>query len=283
MRLIIALALLLPSISVAQPKRIVSTTPSITEMLFALGLGDRVVGVTTYCRYPEEAKRLPKVGTYIQPNLEVILSLKPDLVIIQENPVRLREKMERLRLRVMELEHKSVEDIYESIDRIGKQAHVEASAQALNERIRADLEEVRNRASKLPRRRMMFIVGRTPQALEGLIAVGRASYLNVLMDIAGGDNVLRDATSAYPKISLETVLSRDPEVIVDMGEMAETVGVTEEDKRSVVELWGRYPAISAVAERRVYAVASDIFVVPGPRMVNAAREFARMVHPEAGF
>ena len=199
MRLILALAFLLPSLALAQPERIVSTTPSITEMLFALGLGDRVVGVTTFCRYPEEAKQLPKVGTYIQPNLEVILSLKPDLVIIQENPVRLKEKLERLRLRVIELEHKSVEDVYESIDRIGRQAGVEARARALNERIRSDLKEVRSRASKLPRRRMMFIVGRTPQALEGLIAVGRASYLNVLMDVAGGENVLPGCNFGLPE------------------------------------------------------------------------------------
>ena len=283
MRLIVALALLLPAAVMAQPGRIVSTTPSITEMLFALGLGDRVVGVTTFCRYPEQAKKLPKVGTYIQPNLEVILSLKPDLVIIQENPVRLREKLEQMRLRVMELEHKSVEDIYESIDHIGKVVGVEGRAGGLNDRIRADLDEVRARSGRLPRRRMLFIVGRTPAVLEGLIAVGRASYLNVLMEIAGGENVLRDAASAYPKISLETVLARDPEVIVDMGEMADTVGVTEEDKQRVVELWNQYPAINAVREGRVHAVASDIFVVPGPRMVEAAREFARMMHPEAGF
>ncbi|MCP5119128.1 MAG: ABC transporter substrate-binding protein, partial [bacterium] len=125
--------------------------------------------------------------------------------------------------------------------------------------------------------------GRTPQALEALMAVGRASYLNVLMEIAGGENVLRDAASAYPRISLETVLSEDPEVIVDMGEMANTVGVSDQDKRRVVELWQRYPAIAAVRDKRVYAVASDIFVVPGPRMVDAAIAFARMMHPEAGF
>ncbi len=283
MRLILALALLLPAIAGAQPRRIVSTTPSITEMLFALGLGDRVVGVTTFCRYPDEAKRLPKVGTYIQPNMEVILSLKPDLVIIQENPVRLREKLEGLRLRVMELEHKSVEDVYASIDRIGQVAGLETRAQTLNTRIQEDMEQIREQAGKQPKRRMLFIVGRTPQALEGLIAVGRASYLNALMEIAGGENILRDAGSAYPKISLETVLARDPEVIVDMGEMAETVGVTEEDKRRVVELWKRFPAITAVRKNRVHAVASDIFVVPGPRMVDAARAFARMIHQEAGF
>jgi iron complex transport system substrate-binding protein len=129
---------------------------------------------------------------------------------------------------------------------------------------------------------MLFLVGRSPNALEGLIAAGRASYLNELITVAGGVNIFRDAPTAYPKVSLEEILARDPEVIVDMGEMARTAGVTEADKQRVLRLWDRYPSLTAVRTRHVFAVAADIFVVPGPRMVEAAREFARMLHPEAG-
>ena len=266
----------------APPQRIVSTAPSITEILFALGLGDRVAGATTFCNYPEQAKRLPKIGTYIQPNLEVIVSLRPDLVIIENNPIRLREKLERLGLRVMELEHKSVSDIHGSIERIGQAAGVAARAEAVNLLIRTQLEEIRRRTAHLPKTRMLFLVGRTPNALEGLIAVGSASYLNELIAIAGGENIFRGAVTAYPKVSLEEILARNPDVIVDMGEMARTAGVTDADKRRVVELWNRYPSIAAVRHARVFAVAADIYVVPGPRMVEAAREFGRMLHPEAG-
>lgn len=265
-----------------QPRRIVSTTPSITEMLFALGLGDRVVGVTTFCHYPDEARRIAKIGTYIQPNFEVILSLRPELVIIQENPIRLAEKLESLNLKVLELEHKSVGDIYESLEIMAEAAGVAERATALNESIRGTLDEIRRRVSALPKRRIMFIVGRTPNAVEGLIAIGKASYLNELMSIAGGENIFRDAVAPYPKVSLEEVLARNPEVIVDMGEMARTAGVTVEQKRAVVTLWSRYPSLAAVKRGHVFAVASDIYVVPGPRMVDAAREFARMLHPEAG-
>jgi len=129
---------------------------------------------------------------------------------------------------------------------------------------------------------MLFLVWRSPNALEGLIAAGRASYLNELITVAGGVNIFRDAPTAYPKVSLEEILARDPEVIVDMGEMARTAGVTEADKQRVLRLWDRYPSLTAVRTRHVFAVAADIFVVPGPRMVEAAREFARMLHPEAG-
>ncbi len=280
------LALLRLSMAVAgaagPPARIVSTAPSITETLFALGLGNRVAGVTTFCNYPEQARRLPKIGTYIQPNLEVIVSLRPDLVVVEANPIRLREKLEALGLRVLELHFTTVADIHRSIERLGQAAGVAERAEALNRSIRIQLEEIRRRTAPLPRRRMLFLVGRSPNALEGLIAAGSASYLNELITIAGGANIFRDAPTAYPKVSLEEILARDPEVIVDMGEMARTTGVTEADKQRVVRLWDRYPSLTAVRTRRVFAVAADIYVVPGPRMVEAARHFARMLHPEAG-
>jgi ABC-type Fe3+-hydroxamate transport system substrate-binding protein len=128
----------------------------------------------------------------------------------------------------------------------------------------------------------MFVVGRAPGRLEDIIVVGQASYLNELMRTAGGQNVFADAIAPYPKVGAEDILARNPEVIVDMGDMANTVGVTTEHKRSVVELWNRYSAVAAVRNHQVFAVAADIFVVPGPRLVDAARAFARMLHPEAG-
>jgi iron complex transport system substrate-binding protein len=129
----------------------------------------------------------------------------------------------------------------------------------------------------------MFVVGRTPGALEGIVAVGRSSYLNEVIEAAGGENIFRDSVAAYPKVPLEEILARDPEVIVDMGEMAQTGDVTEARKQSVVALWQRYGMLQAVKRARVFAVASDIFVVPGPRVIEAVRAFARMLHPEAGF
>jgi ABC-type Fe3+-hydroxamate transport system substrate-binding protein len=113
--------------------------------------------------------------------------------------------------------------------------------------------------------------------------VGRAPYLNELIEAAGGSNVFRDAQAPYPNVALEEVLARNPEAIIDMGDMTATVGVSEEHKRQVVTLWGRYPVLQAVREHRVFAVASDFFVVPGPRIVEAAAAFAHMLHPEVGF
>ena len=277
--------LLLAPLSVlsAQPRRIVSTAPSVTEMLYALELGDRVVGVTTFCRYPPDAAQKAKVGTYLRPDLEAVAALRPDLVVAERSPLHASGWPQALRLNVLEVEHNTIAGIYESIERIGDATGVQDRARALAVSIRRELDQIRRRTGMLPRRRILFIVGRTPGKLEDLIAAGKSSYLEEVMGIAGAQNIFRDSLAAYPKVSIEGVLAGDPEVIIDMGDMAETVGVTEEQKRTVVRLWDRYPMLTAVKQRRVFAVASDIFVVPGPRVVEAARKLARMLHPEAEF
>lgn len=267
----------------APPARIVSTAPSITETLYALGLGPRVVAVTAYCRYPPEAARKPKIGNFLNPNLEVILGLRPDLVIIHRNPTGLAGRLQNMGLKTLEVDQQTMADVFTSMHAIGAAAGVPEAARAVEKAIRAQLEEVRRKTAKLPRPRTMFLAGRTPGAIEGMVAAGGGSYHHELIEIAGGKNIFESVTGAYPRVSLEEVLSRDPEVIIDMGEMSDPAGVTEERKRAVVALWRKYPVLSAVRNGRVYAVASDIFVVPGPRMVEAARAFAAMIHPEAGF
>ncbi len=261
--------------------RIVSTAPSVTEILFALGLGDRVVGVSTFCHYPPEAAKLPKIGTFLNPAVEPILALKPDLVIIIKNPTPLAERLGNLKVRVLEVNPVSIADIEVSVRKIGDAAGVPERAEALVRDMQAATEEIRRRVAGRPKRRIAFLVGRSPGELQGMVAAGAGSYLTELMELAGGTNVFGDAPSPYPKVSLEEMLARNPDVIVDMGEMADTAGVTEERKRAVVELWRRYPALSAARAGKVFAVADDIYVVPGPRVVDAARALARFLHPEA--
>jgi iron complex transport system substrate-binding protein len=269
-------------LAAAPPRRIISTSPSVTEMLYALGLGDRVVGVTTFCHYPPEAMKKTKIGNYLNPSLETIVGLRPDLVIAENTGVRRSERLSSLNLRILDIDDANLAGIYDSLRKIGAAAGVPDRAEALCSRMRASLDEIRRKVERYPKRRMIFIVGRTPGRIQDLIAAGRGSHLNELMEIAGGRNVFRDSPAMYAKIGLEDLIARNPEVIVDMGEMSQTIGVTEAAKRSVAALWSRHPTLAAVRDRRVFAVASDIFVVPGPRVVDAAREFARMLHPEAG-
>jgi iron complex transport system substrate-binding protein len=234
-----------------------------------------------YCHYPPEAAKKPKIGGYTQPDLETIAALRPDLVIIQKNPIRLAERLQSLKLNVLEVSHDSIAEIGRTIALIGQAAGVPERAESLNASIRAQLDEVRKRAARFPPRKTFFVIGRTPGTIQNLVTLSAGSYLDEIIRIAGGINVFADARTSYPKVTLEEVLARAPEVIIDMGDMAQTVGVTEEHKRSVVKLWSRHPSLPAVKQGRVYAVASDVFVVPGPRVVEAAREFARLIHPEA--
>ena len=275
----IAVFLCATALGSAQPRRIVSTAPSITELLYALGLGDRVVGVTRFCRYPPEAQLKPKVGDYTAPNLEAIAALKPDLVIVQTNPVKLQQRLEALHLRVLEINQDSIAAIHRSIDEVAGVTGTQAAGAKLRASIDEGLSKTRARTSGAPRVKMMFVVGRSPNRLDGLVVAGRASYLNEVIEIAGGTNVFRDAMAAYPEVSLEEVMARNPEAIIDMGDMSDTVGVTETHKREVIALWSRAPNLAAVKTHRVFAVASDMFVVPGPRVIDAAKAFAEMLHP----
>lgn len=264
----------------SSPQRIVSTAPSITEMLYALGLGDRVAGVTRFCRYPPEAQKKPKIGDYVNPNLEAIAALKPDLVIVQTNPVRLAERLRTLRLKVLEIDQHDIAALYESIHLVGDATGSSARAAQLIASIRGGLESVHERAGHFEATPMMLVIGRTPGRLDGLIVAGATSYLNEVIETAGGENVFRDARAAYPQVSLEEVLARNPRVIVDMGDMGDNVAITPEQRRETIALWQRLPSLAAVRDHRIFPISMDGFLVPGPRVVDAARALLAMLHPE---
>lgn len=264
----------------AAPRRIVSTSPSLTETLFALGLGDRIVGVTTFCRYPAEAQSKPKIGTFIQPDPERILAQRPDLVLTVKNPVQLTERLRKLGLHTEEVKQDSVADILHGIDEIGVWAGVPDRALALHAKLQSGMDEVKRRAASRPRVSVLFVVDRTPGSLQGMFGSGVGSYLDELLTLAGGHNVLSGVPGLYPRLSLELILARDPEAIIDMGDYSHGRAVTTASSAQKLALWSRYSSLRAVRNHRVYDVADDHFVVQGPRMVEAAREFLKMLHPE---
>lgn len=284
MRLIFMFATLLACGASAQTAgRIVSTAPSFTEALFALGAGHRVVAVSQHCHFPAETAKLPRVGSYLSPNVEAIAKLRPDLVVVHAEQKQALAQMERIGLRTLAVRNTSLEDALQSIRTIGAAIGLAEAGVTLQNKLRAQLREIEESAAKQTKRRtLLFVVGRTPGRLDGMIAVGKGSFLNEVIRIAGGRNVLDAAPVVYPRISVEGVLRLDPDVVVDMGDMAVTTGVSEDHKRAVVRLWEAQPGVRAATERRVFAVAADIFVVPGPRVVEAAREFSRMLYGGGG-
>jgi iron complex transport system substrate-binding protein len=270
----LAIFLITTATALLAQNRIVSTSPAITETLFALGLGERVVGVSEYCHYPPEVASRTKVGSYLRPNVETIVRLKPDLVIVERLPNNAMEQLKTAGMRVNQVLLGNVQDNLRMMEAIAVAANSQDRGKALTAKVRTALDRVRTEGATHKRKTCLFIVGRTPGQLEGMVAVGKGSYLNELITLAGGRNMLAESAAAYPKISLETVVRLQPDVIIDMGDMAQTEGVTEQHKRSVEQLWKARADIRS----RVHAVASDIFVVPGPRMVDAARAFEQLLH-----
>src|SRR5262249_4860856 len=261
--------------ALSPPHRIVSVAPSITEILFALGAGDQGVGVTTYCNYPEAAKAKPKIGGYTTPSLETILALRPDQVIMMKNRPDVAQKLRQAGIDVTELQPENLAGIYESIRTIAGKIGVPARGRSLIESIEGQLHEIAARKGDGPKPRVLFIVGRTPGAVSDLIAVGRGSYISELLALAGADNVFGDAAVPYPKVNMEEVIRRNPDVIIDMGhnEM-----VTENQKQAVRQLWKKYSFLRAVQRDAVFPISADYFVTPGPRVGLAVRGIRRMVN-----
>lgn len=253
--------------------------PGLTEILFALELNQRIAGVSEYCRYPEAARAKPKIGSFLQPNLEAIAALKPDIVYIIKNPIRLKAKLEALKLRVEELDLETLPGILSAIDSIGQ--HTGKAGQAA--RLRRDLEMRLERVKARVRRRQSsaFLVGRTPQRLEGMIAVGPGSYIGELMKAAGGDNIFADSPAMYPRISIEQLLARQPAVLFEMGDAVHAGQPDSKYREDVLSVWAKIPGLAAVKKGRVYPLNEDLFVVPGPRFAEAAERLYALLN-EAG-
>jgi len=256
------------------PHRIVSVAPSITETLFALGAGDEIVGVTTYDKYPEAAKTKPKIGGYRTPDLEGILVKRPDLVFMMKSRPDIAQKLRSAGIDVVESQPENLAGIYDEIQTIAAKIGVPERGRAMVQSIDKDIHAAPARAPTGKKPTVLFIVGRTPGTISGLIAVGRGSYLNELIDFAGGSNIFADAAVSYPHVGLEDIIHRDPDVIIDMGhdEM-----VAESQRQAVKQLWQKYDFLKAVKKSAVFPVSADYFVTPGPRVGLAVRDIRRMI------
>lgn len=251
------------------PTRIVSTFPSITETLFALGAGDRVVGVSDYCRYPPAVLSLPKVGSYIKPDAEKIALLRPDLVIIEKSTAGLSDRLSALGIRHVGVIVGSLADIYSMIRDIGSAVGLAANGDKLNQNIRTHLDGLRAEASAAPRPNVLIVLGRTPGLLTNLIAVGDSAYLGELLRIAGGNNAVAGASIPYPHISLETVVRANPDVILDasmMGTSDSNFGGLEQRLR---QPWLEHHELRAVQNGAIFGLTSEVLVTPGPRVADA--------------
>jgi iron complex transport system substrate-binding protein len=253
------------------PTRIVSLAPSVTEILFAIGLDQEIVGVTPFCDYPPQAQGKPKVG-YVQPNLEALVALRPDLVLAPREFLRadILSKLEQLKISIFVLDAKTLDDIPSHIQTIGRMVERGPAADRLATDLRRQVAEIKRRVSDLPRPRLLYVLHSQP-----LITVGPGSFIHQLIDLAGATNVAGRAKVPYPRLNMEEVLKEDPEVLVFPQGKTEGVPQSEQD------LWRRWSAMTAVKQGRLHQVPSDLLNRPGPRIVQGLEALARVVHPEA--
>jgi len=253
------------------PSRIASLAPSVTEILFAIGVSDRIVGVTQFCDYPPEAQAKPKIGAS-QSNIESLLALNPDLVIAPQAFIRpdVLDKLDHLKITVYILEAKTIEDILAHIQTLGRMLERSVAADELAASMRRRITDVKTRTRALTRPRLLYVLNSDP-----LVTVGPGSFIHQLIELAGGTNVGAATQTPYPHLSLEEAIRQDPEIIVF------PVGTTEGIPETEQQRWQRWSTMSAVKQGRFYRISSVLLDRPGPRIVEGLEALARGIHPEA--
>ncbi|HEX8560244.1 MAG TPA: ABC transporter substrate-binding protein [Pyrinomonadaceae bacterium] len=262
----------------ATPQRIISFSPSSTEVLYGIGAFDRVVAVSQYDEFPPEVARLPRVGGWSNTNMEQVASLRPDLIIITEAHVPfVKDKLETMGVRTVVVGGVSFADVYDGMEKIGAATGREAEARRLIEETRARLEEVRARTRGLPRPRVLCIADRLPGTLRGLYAATGGSFIVELIEAAGGESIAPPAEKGFGQISKEAVVELDPEVIIDMAQSSNDAKLAEDPR----EVWGELSQVRAVREGRVYSLRDTSLIHPSQFVADSARKFAELLHPEA--
>lgn len=264
------------TLSPASVRRIASLAPSTTETLFALGLGDRIVGVCEYCKYPPEALTKPKLGGYYTPNYEALLEARPDLVVILPEHDAIRERILDLGVEVLDVDHRSVKGILDSITVIGEACGVPEQAASLLADLEGRVEKVKSRMQGRPRPRVLVSIGRAMNegGARRITTCGRGGYYDDLIEMAGGVNAY-EGTIPFPALSPEGVLALDPDVIVEMmPDLVEKGG----SRQSILRDWATLPGLEHL---RVRLIAKPYAVVPGPRFILLLEDLAEAIHPEA--
>ncbi len=274
------LQIVLPAHGGLVPERIVSLSPNVTEIVFALGAGDRLVAVSRYCDYPREVSRLPRAGGFVDPDYEAIVTLQPDLVIMLDSHDAVAIELKKLGIATLKVPHRSVADVHRAIRMIGDVCGASARADSLISRLKHRTRIVSRAVSGLPRPRVLLSIGRSTSSgqIGAVYVAGRDGFFDRLIELAGGRNVCREARVAFPRVSPEGVMRLNPDVIVDL------VNIQGEKNLSENELSGQWQAldgVSAVQNGRVHILTDTRPLRPGPRYVEFLCQLAKRLHPQA--
>jgi iron complex transport system substrate-binding protein len=252
------------------PKRIVSLAPNITEILFSLGLDEEIAGVSVQSNFPEKARTKVRVGSYIRLDFEKIASLNPNLIIATGagNTRDMVDRLEKLGIPTYVIYPKNFRDILRSITHIGQVVNREKEARAIIEGMRKRCERVMDLTKGLPRPKIFIQIGDVP-----IVTAGKGSFADDLIRIAGGENIAGKEKEVYPRLGMEEILKRSPEVIV-ISSMNPTG-----DYQKILQEWTRWKTIPAVKNGRIHLIDSDLLDRPSPRIIEGLEELASVLHP----
>jgi len=260
----------------APPKRIVSIAPSATEILYGVGAFDRVVAVSEFDTYPPAVKLLPRVGGWHTPNLERLAALRPDLIVMTEAQAAfVLDQLRQMGIPALVTKSQSVEDAFNAITAIGQATGKEREAAQLSAATRSALDRVRARARNLPHPTVLCVVDRTPGTLRDLYATARGSFLTELLETAGSKVIAAPDRAGYGKISKETVVAMNPDIILDMAH-----GSQSKSDAELKAAWRELPEIRAVRSGRVYEVKDEFVPHASQFIARTVVLFARLLHPE---
>ena len=262
----------------SRPSRIVSLVPAVTEMIYAMGDGARVAAVSNYDRFPAEASRLPKVGGLLDPSVERILAIKPDLVIVYATQKELIERLDRAGIPYFTYQHRALPDIMTTIRALGARIGSAARADAVASEMDRSLADIRARTLALAHPATLLVFERDPLSLRNVYASGGYGFLHDMLEIAGGRNVFADVKQQAVQASTEMLITSKPDVII---ELLYGDSLKNADLANTLRAWDAIASVPAVRTHHIFALTGDEFVVPGPRVVDATRKLARALHPEA--
>ncbi len=258
------------------PQRIICGSPAVAEIVFALDCGERVAGVSDYTTYPSEALDVAKIGGWMNPSRERLLRLKPDLIITQGQHPALAAFANEYDIRFHSVNLDDLDNILKSMAEIAEKLGAAERGAELVSSMTGAIAGLSERIEPVETVSVMLVMGRTPGNLGGIATVGPRTFIDELITLAGGSNIFQDATGPYPQISKESLLTRAPEVIIEV----HSPGLPAAARRMLLDDWHTFDTVPAVANKRIYLIEEQLLLIPGPRVVEAAEHLARLIHPD---
>lgn len=271
----VACALVLVLTAQTPPSRIISVVPAVTEMLYAVGAGRQVVAVSSFDRHPPEIERLSRVGGLLDPDVERILALRPDLVIVYATQTDFREQLERAAVPTFLYTHSGLGSIATTMLALGARTGHTQEAQRAAESLESGIAAIRSRLDGRARPRTLLVFGRDPGTLRNIDASGGRGFLHDMLEVAGGTNVFANIGRESVRATSEQILVAAPEVILEIraGD-APSAAMLRQD----LEVWRRLPSVPAVRDGRVHVILGSELVIPGPRVLAGIDRIARALH-----